>query len=261
MNLDCLFCDIGGRLRGEHLAHRRLHGVVFLGIFQAGGFIGHQLAGLYFRPHVGQFELDRLEVADRCSKLLPLFGVGQRPLKGTLGNSQRLGGDTDTTTVQGVHGDLEPLSFLAQQVFCRNPDVVQGKGGGIAAADSQFFFVFEDLHTRGLEVNDKGRHSLVLEALVVGGKKDAGSPIAAVGNKDLGAVDDEFISFAPVGSGDSTGVASGIRFGKEEAADDIATVQGREPFFLLFRGAEGIDRAAGKGGVSGDKNAAGTACL
>ena len=196
-----------------------------------------------------------------CTELLALLGVGQGPLEGAFGDAERLGGDADAAAVQGVHGDLEALPFLAEQVLHRDAQVVEGKGGGVAAADPHLVFVLEDRHTRRLQVDDKGADPLVLQDLVGGGQEDAGPQIAAVGDEDLAAVDDELVAFPLVHGGNATGVAAGVRFGQEEAADRVAGVQGGQPLFLLLLGAEGVDRAAAKRGVGRDKYAAGTAGL
>ncbi len=84
----------------------------------------------------------------RRTELLPLLGVGQGPLEGAFGDAQSLGGDADAAAVQGVHGDLEPLPFLPEEVLRRDADVVEGKGGGVTAADAQLVLVFQDLDAR-----------------------------------------------------------------------------------------------------------------
>src|SRR6185369_2264213 len=102
----------------------------------------------------------------------------------------------------------------------------------------------EDHHAVGLQVDDEGRNAFVFETLVGGGKDDSGPLVAAVGDEDLGAVDDVVVTVPLVGGGNRPGVAAGIRFGQQETADGVAGVQGRQPFLLLLLAAEGVDWAA-----------------
>ena len=231
----------------QHLAHGRFHGVGHLVVLQPGGLVGHELAGFDAGVHVGQLELDRLKLADRLVELLALLGVGQRPLEGPFGDAEGLGGDADPPAVEGVHGDVEPLPFLAEQVFDRHAQVVKGKGGGVAAADAHLVLVLEDGDAGRFQIDDEGADPLVLQAAVEGGKQNAGAEIAAVGDEGLAAVDDKLVAFPLVRGGDAAGVAAGVRFGQQEAADHFAGVERRQPFLLLLLGAEGVDRVAGTG--------------
>ena len=60
-----------------------------------------------------------LEGGNRFVELLALLGVGDGGVQGPLGNAQSLGGNADTTAVQGFHGDLEALALLAKEVLRR----------------------------------------------------------------------------------------------------------------------------------------------
>src|SRR6185369_10714123 len=121
--------------------------------------------------------------------------------------------------VEGLHGDLEPLSFLSQEVCCRDPQIVECKGGGIASPDSHLLLVLENGHPRQGQVDDEGGDSLVLEALVMGGKEYAGTEAGAVGDEGLAAVDDDLFPLAAIHGGHAGDVAPHIRFGEEDAAD------------------------------------------
>src|SRR6266571_4838974 len=95
----------------------------------------------------------------------------------------------------------------------------------------------------------------------MGGQQYAGPKITAIGDEGLAAVDDEVVAVTRVGGGRAAGIASGARFGQQEAADDFASVQRRKPFFLLLLSTEGIDRTAGKGSMSRNQHATGAAGL
>ena len=65
------------------------------------------------------------------SELDALLGIGQRVLKGPLGDTQRLRRDTDAAAVQRGHGDLEAVALLAQQVLLGHLHVVASKVLGL----------------------------------------------------------------------------------------------------------------------------------
>src|SRR6185369_1467387 len=261
MNLDSLLGDKDGGFGRAHLAHGRLHGVVHLVVLHPGRLVDKQLAHLDAGVHVGQLELDRLEVADRSAELLALLGVGQRSLESPLGNAERLGSNADPAPVESLHGDLEPLPFLSKQVGCRNPQIVERKGGRVAPTDSHLLLVLENGHARQGQVDDEGGDSLVLEALVMGGKENAGAEAGAVGDEGLAAVDDNLVPLTAVHGRHAGDVAPDIRFGEEDAADLPAGGQVREISLLLRLGAETVDRVASKGGMGRDQHTAGAAGL
>ncbi len=94
-------------------------------------------------------------------------------------------------------------------------------------------FSFFRISTPGeLQVDDEGGNALVFQALVRGGEEHAGPLVAAVGDEDLAAVDDEMVAVALVGGGDGGRVAAGVGFGEEEATDDLAGVQAGSHFFF-----------------------------
>jgi hypothetical protein len=69
------------------------------------------------RRHVGELELDRLEIAILLPNCRPLGGVAARDVVGRLRDADSLRGDTDPAAVQGRHRDGEPAVFLVQQAI------------------------------------------------------------------------------------------------------------------------------------------------
>ena len=199
--------------------------------------------------------------ADGRAELLALLRVGERPLEGALGDPQGLGGYADAAAVQGLHGDLEPLSLLPQQVRARNAHVVKGEGSRGTASDPHLVLVSENGHAGRSQIDDESGDALVLEAPVAGGKQDACPQAGAVGDEDLGAVDDELIAFPPVGRRHARRIAPCVRLGEQDAADLAAGRQVGEVGRLLLLTAERDDRIAGEGAVRGNENPAGPTCL
>ncbi len=78
--------------------------------------------------HVGQLELGVLELAQAATKLDTLLGVLDSLVDGALGKTESLRGDTDTAAVEGLHGDLEALAFLTEQVLLGDDAVLEDRG-------------------------------------------------------------------------------------------------------------------------------------
>src|SRR5581483_4274466 len=113
--------DPDRRLRGDQLGLRRLADRQPALVGQPGGPADEPAGGLDGGRHVGQHELDRLEVDDRLSEGGPLPAVSQRLLHGRLREPHRLGADADPALVERAHGLLEPLPGRRQQRL--RPDV------------------------------------------------------------------------------------------------------------------------------------------
>ena len=113
--------DVGSGLSGEQLGHGGVHGVGLVVLLLAGGGVHQVLSGLHTGVHVGQLELGVLELAQTLLELNALLGVLDGLVNGALAQAQSLRGDADTAAVQGLHGDLEALALLAQQVLLASP--------------------------------------------------------------------------------------------------------------------------------------------
>src|SRR5215218_1321982 len=130
VDLESLVGDPLRHLGGEELGLRRFEGEALLVLLRPGGLPGHQASGVDLGRHVGQVELDGLELGELLVELLALLGVGQGLLERALGDAHGLRGDADASAVQSGHGDLEALPFLAQAPARRDAAVVEGKLGG-----------------------------------------------------------------------------------------------------------------------------------
>src|SRR5690606_30730606 len=115
VDLHRLHSGAHGRLAGQQLGHGDLLGVPPAGapalVVQDGGPVDHQACSLNLGGHVGQLELDGLEVGDGPAELLALLGVAQRLVQGGLGDAHSLGGDTHPAVVQGCQGDAVALAL------------------------------------------------------------------------------------------------------------------------------------------------------
>src|ERR1700687_4355143 len=87
MDLNSLFTDPHAHFRSKQLRHRRLFGCCLPLVFHPGGAIHQQARGIDLRGHIGQLELNRLELTDWLSELLPLAGISQRRFVSSLSDT------------------------------------------------------------------------------------------------------------------------------------------------------------------------------
>ena len=97
-----------------------------------GGLVEEDAGGLELGLHVGEAELQRLELVQGVAEGAALGGVGEGPVEGGLGAAEGGGGDVEPAAVEALHGVGEALAFLAEQVFGRDAAVVElDLGGGL----------------------------------------------------------------------------------------------------------------------------------
>ena len=103
----------------------------------AGRPVGHALHRVDLRRRPRQLLAHQAEFGDLLSELAALRGVrcsrAQRPLHA----AHREGRQLEPAHVEDVEGDLVALADLAEQVFRRDPRVLEDQGRGRAAADAE----------------------------------------------------------------------------------------------------------------------------
>lgn len=99
-----------------------------------------------FGPHgrVRNHELGALEGRDRLPELLALFDVSGDVIEGALGDPDCLSADGGATA--SVHGDREPLAFLANAVFRSDSNVTKAQLAGWAASDTELILDLGDVN-------------------------------------------------------------------------------------------------------------------
>src|SRR5699024_10755948 len=95
------------------LCHSRLYGIGFLGSLRHSRTIYQILSSLNLGRHISKLELGVLELADGSSELLSFFYISNGSLKSAFRKSKSLSGDTDSSAVQSMHGDMEAFALLA----------------------------------------------------------------------------------------------------------------------------------------------------
>ncbi|KAG0763568.1 hypothetical protein G6F22_018401 [Rhizopus arrhizus] len=91
--------------------------------------------------HVGQLELQRLELGQPAIELPALVHIAAGGVQRALRRAHRARADVDAATVQALHGDLEALALLAQQIAGRHADVFERDGARGLAVPAHLLFL------------------------------------------------------------------------------------------------------------------------
>ena len=233
-----------------------------------GSGVDQELSSLHPGVHLGQLELGVLELGDTLTELDTLLGVLDGLLHGALAQTQSLRGDTDTTAVQRLHGDLEALALLAQHTILGDDAVLEDQVAGGAAADTHLLLVLT-LSEAGVGLfHHEGGNLLHGTATLIGGltgdgDDDEGISHVAVGDEALGAVEDVVLAGLVQYSGGllALSVGTGAGLGQAERTDLLAGQQVRQILLLLSLGAVLENGSAAQRGMSGNDNGSGAADL
>mmetsp|Transcript_13145 Transcript_13145/g.27149 ORF Transcript_13145/g.27149 Transcript_13145/m.27149 type:complete len:397 (+) Transcript_13145:217-1407(+) len=238
-----------GALARRQLRHGRLARVLGPPVLEHRGPPGQQPRRVARDAHVADLVLYRLQLRNGPAERLPLERVPRGAVDGGGGDAQGLTRDSDATAVEGLHGDLEALALLAEDVIPGDADAVEYEVGRRARPDSQFVLLGPQRKPLGVEGNDEGRNAAVLLGFVRRGEYHRGARLVRVGDPRLGAVYDPL---GPVvaehgGGGSGAGVASVPGFRKAEAPDLHGAVLldalrvGGQVLLLQSVGAEFVD--------------------
>ena len=105
-------------------------------VLEPRGLVGQGAAGLDLDGHVGQHELDGLELADRPAELLSLPGVRQRLLVRALGEAEPQRGDRDAAAVEDLEELGEALAARPEQVALGHPAPAERQRAGCRTPSS-----------------------------------------------------------------------------------------------------------------------------
>ena len=196
--------------------------------------------GLQLGFHVGQLELQRLEIGNGFPEGLAFCRVLQRLVERELRGPQCTCGDVQPASVEARHGVFEALAFLANQMICRHLAVVKMYERGGLCPPSHLAFVCPVRETIRAFLDHHGRDAL--RAVIAGahhGQIEIGK--AAAGNERLGAIEFPLIAIEIGAGAQCGGIRARSRFGQAIGGDPFHRAHGRQPGLALLFGAEGID--------------------
>src|SRR4026207_1229606 len=98
------------------LGQARLAGVADTLVLEPRGLHDEELRRLVAEHHLRDHVLDELLLADRLPEGLALARVGAPPLEAGADDAAGPGGHGEAALVEAVHGDLEALALVADEV-------------------------------------------------------------------------------------------------------------------------------------------------
>ena len=109
------------------------------------------------RFHVGQLELDRLELVDRLAELPALAGVGDRVVGRALGDAHGLRGGAQAGALERAERHRQPLADLADHVLLGHSHVVEDRLPGGRGADAELVLELAHAEARTVGLDDERR--------------------------------------------------------------------------------------------------------
>jgi hypothetical protein len=115
--------------------------------------------------------------------------VGARGIESGAGESERNRSDVDAGYVEAGHGDLEPLSLLAQQVLARNPYALEGDPAERVAELAELPFGRPDCHPWSVALDHEHGHAACAQRVIEGAEDHEGVGDGSEGYRPLRAVE------------------------------------------------------------------------
>ena len=240
---------VGAEVRGlarEQLGHRALGaGGLTLGA-QRRGLPHHQARRLDPAAHVGDLELDRLEVGDGLAERDALVGVADREIQRALRDAERLRRDADAAAVERGHGDGEALALFVEHVLRRDLKALEEQLGRARAVDAHLLFDLADREAGPGLLDDERADALVAQRRILRGVGDADARLRAVRDPHLAAGQREATRGLGGAGLERGGVGAGLGLGERVAADGLTRRELGQVLLLLRGVAELQDGPAGE---------------
>src|SRR3954452_4999793 len=244
-HLDGLDRDRHRGVRGEQLGHRRPLAQPALVAVRHRARLVEQFAGGR-RPglHVGELELDALEVVDRLAERDPLLGVLVRVVGRALGDADRLRRGAQARALEHGERHRQALALDADEVLVRHAHVLEDRGAGRRALDAELVLELGDAEALAVLLDDERAEAPLAVALLGcrAGEDDVEVGDRGVRDPVLRAVDDPLVAVADGGRAQGAGVRAGLRLGQAERRRPLPAGALRQEALLELVGAEHRDR-------------------
>ena len=198
------------------------------------------------RRHVGEQELQPLELADRPAELLALTGVRDRVGERRLGDPGRDRGDAEPAGVERRERDLHARALLADELGGGDPGAVEDHLRGDVAGEAHLLLGRAEGHARGVARHDERRQA-ALGVVGGAGEQDVVVGARAVADPLLGAVHDVLVAVAHRPGADAADVGAGLRLGEAVGAEPVAAEHPRQPLAAQVVAAVGVRRRSRSG--------------
>ena len=213
-----------------------------------------------FHRHIGNHSLDHFKRSDGFAELNADFGVFTASAESRFSNADGNGADERTSSVQGIHGNTEAVTFPAETVFDRYEAVLEDEFCRIGSADAHFVFSFADGEAWRPLADDESCQSADTAALAGIGEDDEDFGQGPVGNEAFRTVEDIAFAIFSLHSTrrNGTGIRACPRFGQGESSQ-VVIVDDIEVTFLLVIVTSNDDRIRSQGIGSHRRSDTGTA--
>src|SRR4051794_11107162 len=162
-DLDGLDGDAHRVVGGEELGHRAVLGQRGLAAVGHRARLVEQLArGGGAGLHVGELELDRLQVEDRLAEGDALARVLRGVVGRALGDAHGLRGGAQPRALECPERDAQAPALVADEVLVRHPDVLEDRRAGGRALDAQLALELADRQAGTVLLDDEGAEPAVL---------------------------------------------------------------------------------------------------
>ncbi len=212
---------------------------------RGGGAAHHQPRRLEVGGHVGELELQRLELAQRPAELAALGHVSAWPPRTPAGAAERAGGDVEPSAVQPHHREAEAAALVADPVgdrhaaHCRRCTIAVG------------WLRHPSLRSGAPKVRPGVPFSTTIAetpagALAAGaGHDDVDIGGSGAGDERLGAVQHVIVALAPGAGLQRRGVGARAGLGQAVGGDQVHAAQRRQEALAQRLVAEAVDHPGG----------------
>ena len=177
-------------------------------------------------------------MADGFSELGTFLTVLQGQVQTALGAAQPHGTDGEPSPIQGLHHLVEAVAPGTQHIFFGHAAIVKIEFTGVGSSPHELPVHFPSLESRRPGFNENARQ--FRSAIITGSRAaeggDSGRNIGGgIGNKNLAAIDDPFVSVQNSRCFGVGGIRTRIRFRQAKSPEGLPAAQLGEIFlFLLF---------------------------
>ena len=241
-NLEGIVCDLKGNIGSILLGHGRLHTIRLMVFLQLRGTVYQQPGAAQLGCHIGKLKGNRLLLAYGLSELDTFFGIFQCMLKCSLGDSQRLGGNADTSAVQSCHSDFKAFPFFSQKVLFGNLDIVEYQFRSRGGPDTHFIIMITKFKAFPAFFHNKCRNSSGADIRRCHSKHHVGIRLRRIRYEYFATIEKIIITFQYRSCFRASRIRSCVGFREAESADFFPFCQGNQIFLFLCFIPEGKNR-------------------
>ncbi len=149
------------------------------------------------------------------------------------------GGQSQSATVQNVHGDSKSVTRLPEDILRWDVDIVETQHHRVGAAQAHLHGMGPHREAFEARLDQKGRQRIIALDLWCACKNGDHTGYIPIADPDLAAVEPPAVTVAHSGALDGLGIAASLALGQSEGSDSLAAGQlGQVPRLLFVRAIE-----------------------